>query len=66
VTSPAREGRANLALVKILAKELCIPMSDIEILKGHRGRTKLLSLEGLTQETLRDRMKKYYQQGPST
>jgi len=34
------EGRANEALVALLAKELGVPKSDIEIVKGKTSRNK--------------------------
>ena len=38
------EGRANQALVKILAKEYGVAKSRIEILKGHKSRNKVVEI----------------------
>jgi uncharacterized protein (TIGR00251 family) len=46
VTAPPAEGKANEALVKLLAKELGIPVSNIQILKGHHSREKTLKIAG--------------------
>jgi uncharacterized protein (TIGR00251 family) len=46
VTAPPSEGKANKALIKLLAKELRIPESNIEILKGHHSREKILKIVG--------------------
>jgi uncharacterized protein (TIGR00251 family) len=48
VTAPPSEGKANKALIKFLAKELRIPESNIEILKGHHSREKILRISGLS------------------
>ena len=44
VTAPPSEGKANKALIKLLAKELRIPESNIGILKGHHSREKILRI----------------------
>ena len=46
VTAPPVEGKANEALIKILAKEFKISASSIEILKGHNSRTKIIRISG--------------------
>ena len=51
VTAPPIEGKANEALIRLLAKELGISSSSIEILKGHHSREKTLRISGkLNQE----------------
>ncbi len=45
VTAPPEDGKANAALVKLLAKELKVAKSAISILSGHQSRTKLLSVQ---------------------
>jgi uncharacterized protein (TIGR00251 family) len=47
LTSPAREGRANRELVDYLAGLLHVAKSRIEIVAGHKGRKKLIGVEGL-------------------
>ena len=48
ITAPPVEGKANESLLRFLAKELGIPPSHIEILKGHHSREKVLKIRGLT------------------
>jgi uncharacterized protein (TIGR00251 family) len=46
VIAPPVEGKANEALIKILAKEFKISASSIEILKGHNSRAKIIRISG--------------------
>jgi uncharacterized protein (TIGR00251 family) len=48
VTAPPAEGRANEAVVAVLAKRLRVPRSRIQIVSGQAARDKRLSVEGLT------------------
>jgi uncharacterized protein (TIGR00251 family) len=52
VTAPPLEGKANEALLRFLVKELGIPLSHIEILKGHRSREKVLKISGTGAKSL--------------
>jgi uncharacterized protein (TIGR00251 family) len=56
VTAPPHEGRANLALIELLADALDIPKSSITIVHGHTSRDKLLAIAGLTMEQVRERL----------
>ncbi|HVO96353.1 MAG TPA: DUF167 domain-containing protein [Terriglobales bacterium] len=44
IAAPARAGKANAALVEILAGYFNIPKSTITILRGHSARKKLIEL----------------------
>lgn len=46
LVAPAKEGRANAALVEALAKELGVPKSAIRIVAGARSKTKVLEVAG--------------------
>ena len=46
VTAPAESGRANKALIKLLADRLDIKKDNIEIVSGHTSRTKTLKITG--------------------
>jgi len=46
VTAPADKGKANAAVVKLLAKEWGLAKSDLEILQGTASRTKTLLIRG--------------------
>lgn len=46
--APAVEGRANEALVELLAQLLKTPKSAVRILSGDRSRTKRIEIGGVT------------------
>lgn len=46
------KGKANEALLTLLAKELKIPKSAVKIVSGHSARIKRVSIEGLTKEEI--------------
>jgi len=46
LTAPPVDGAANEALRKLLSKTLGVPKSAVEIVRGERGRTKLLRVRG--------------------
>jgi uncharacterized protein (TIGR00251 family) len=52
LTAPPVDGAANEALRKLLAKALGVPKSAIEIVRGERGRTKLLRVRGVDPSNL--------------
>jgi uncharacterized protein (TIGR00251 family) len=52
VTSPPIEGRANKALIDLLAKNLAVPKSHIEIISGKSSRLKSIRIDGLTLEEI--------------
>ncbi len=53
VQQPAVDGRANDALVKLLAEALDRPRRDVTIVSGLRSRTKLIEITGPDAETER-------------
>lgn len=56
VRTPAVDGRANYALIALLAGALGLRESSVRILRGQTARTKVLSVEGLTQAELDQRL----------
>ena len=50
VTAPAREGRANAAVIALLARIFGVPRSAVRILRGHTSRTKIVVVEGVPEE----------------
>ena len=46
VTAPPVEGKANQALRKLLASELGVAKGKVEIVRGERGRDKLVRVSG--------------------
>ncbi|MDO8674068.1 MAG: DUF167 domain-containing protein [Dehalococcoidia bacterium] len=61
IMAPPVEGKANAALVAFLARTLRIRRSAVQILRGTAGREKLVSIEGISDEEVRQRLT-----GPST
>jgi uncharacterized protein (TIGR00251 family) len=46
VTAPAEDGKANLAVIDLLASEWRLPKSAFEIMRGAAGRQKVLGISG--------------------
>lgn len=51
--APPVEGRANEALVNLLARTFGVARGDVEILRGETSRHKLVRIRGLTSDKLR-------------
>jgi uncharacterized protein (TIGR00251 family) len=47
VAAPAADGRANAALVRLLADSLDVAATQVEIVSGHASRDKTITLSGL-------------------
>ena len=56
VTAPPQEGRANQAVISMLAAVLGIAKSRVRIVRGHASRKKLVSVESLTTEEVQQRL----------
>ncbi len=56
VTAPPHKGEANKALIKLLAKTLSIPKSSLNIAHGHTNRNKIIDIQGLTTQVLKDKL----------
>ena len=50
------EGEANEALVKLLARTLGVPKSTVAIQRGGQSRTKILAIEGLSEDEAKSRL----------
>jgi uncharacterized protein len=46
VSAPAQDGKANQALVELLASYFTVPKSTVTILRCHAARKKLVELKG--------------------
>lgn len=57
VATPPERGKANEALVELLAAALGIARSKVRILKGHTSRDKLIAIDGLSPEDLHPRLR---------
>jgi uncharacterized protein YggU (UPF0235/DUF167 family) len=49
VSEPPEDGRANEAVLRLLAKTLDVPRSSLEIVSGRTSREKIVVLDGLDQ-----------------
>jgi uncharacterized protein (TIGR00251 family) len=47
VTAPAEDGRANEALLRLLADELSLARRDVTLVSGHGARDKIVELAGV-------------------
>jgi len=56
VTAPPEGGKTNDAVIALLAKELGVAKSDVEIVRGLRSRDKLVRVHGLAEDELTARL----------
>ena len=56
VTAPPVEGRANGALVRLLAKRLGVPRGAVRVVTGQTSRSKVVAIAGLDATELRRRL----------
>ncbi len=56
VTAPPEGGKANDAVIALLAKALGVAKGDVEIVRGRRSRDKLVRVHGLTEDELTARL----------
>ena len=56
VTAPPDRGRANAAIIALLAEELNLPRSRFEILAGETARIKRILIAGIAADDLRARI----------
>jgi uncharacterized protein (TIGR00251 family) len=47
VAAPPEDGRANEALLRLLAERLRLPRRDLELVSGHGARDKIVELTGI-------------------
>lgn len=52
VSAPPTDGKANRAVVALLAEVFGVPPSAVTILRGETGRKKTVRIEGATQASL--------------
>ena len=47
VTAPPEGGKANDAVIRLLAKALTVPMRDVRVIRGGSSRHKMLEIDGI-------------------
>lgn len=52
VHSPPEKGKANKEVIEILALTFNLPKNAVKIIRGDKSRQKVVSLEGVSNETL--------------
>jgi len=56
VRARAEKGRANEAVLRLLARRLGVPPANLSIVRGATSRDKLVDVEGLSERELRARL----------
>lgn len=56
VTAAPEDGKANAAVVRLLAATLSLPVRDVEIVSGHASRDKTVALEGIEHDEIERRL----------
>lgn len=56
VSAPPEGGRANDAVLVLLAETLDVSRRDLELTSGHASRDKVVTLRGITTETAEARL----------
>jgi uncharacterized protein (TIGR00251 family) len=56
VTAPAEGGRANDAVVRLLAETFKLPRSAVTLVSGHSARDKIVELAGIEPEDIDRRL----------
>jgi len=58
VAAPPKRGRANEALVGLLASVLDVPAGSIRVVGGQRGRTKVIEVDSLDPREVERRLER--------
>jgi uncharacterized protein (TIGR00251 family) len=56
VTAPPHKGQANRAMLALIAQALGVSKSDVAITRGHTSRNKVLVIQGLSPEEVKERL----------
>jgi uncharacterized protein (TIGR00251 family) len=62
VTAPAVGGRANRAVVKLVADTLEIPRADVRIVHGQTSSSKTVGIHGRTKQEISAALKRSFQE----
>jgi uncharacterized protein (TIGR00251 family) len=52
VSAPPEDGKANKAVLRVLADALNVKASQVQLLRGHTQPRKIVTIEGIDQATL--------------
>ena len=56
VSEPPEDGRANEAVLRLLAETLDVPRATVALVSGHSSRDKVVVLDGLEQSQTEQRL----------
>lgn len=56
LTAPPTDGQANAALCALIADQVGVPKSSVEVVRGHTSRSKTLRVNGLSASEIADRL----------
>ena len=56
VTAAPADGKANAAVVRLLAATLALSVRDVEIVSGHGSRDKMVALQGIDVDEIERRL----------
>jgi uncharacterized protein (TIGR00251 family) len=56
VVAAPEDGKANDAVVRLLAETLAVPLRDVQIVSGRSSRDKTVALEGMRPEEIERRL----------
>jgi len=56
VAAPPVKGQANRELIALLSKALAVGKSALTIVKGHTSQSKVIAIDGLSQEDIMKRL----------
>jgi len=54
--APAVDGKANAALIAFVSEYLGIPTRQVALLQGYKSRDKVIRIDGITQDQVRERL----------
>ncbi len=59
LNTPPVDGKANKALLELLAEVLRVSKSSIEIIHGEKGRNKLVKIKGLSELIFKQKLEEH-------
>jgi uncharacterized protein len=57
LAAPPIDGAANATLIEFIAKRLAIAKSRVRIVAGETGRRKVVEVDGIAEEMIRERLR---------